>query len=137
MKRARKLRLIATNPAEDVERPEVEHQEMQTLDRRQAAGAARGGATTRLYVPIFLALATGLRRGELLALRWQDVDLTRHHRTVVRSLEQTNDGLRFKAPKTKRSRRTVVLPAASWRSCATTVSSSSRSGCSSGSAGAS
>ena len=84
---------------------------MQTLDDDQAAQLLAAASTTRLYVPIVLAVATGLRRGELLALRWQDIDLTTGVVQVVRSLEQTNEGLRFKAPKTKRSRRPVVLPA--------------------------
>ena len=84
---------------------------MQTLDDDQGAQLLAAAATTRLYVPIVLAVATGLRRGELLALRWQDIDLKMGVVQVVRSLEQTNEGLRFKAPKTNRSRRPVVLPA--------------------------
>lgn len=52
-----------------------------------------------------------MRRGELLALRWQDVDLDRSRVTVARSLEQTKAGLRFKEPKTKKGRRTITLPA--------------------------
>src|SRR3546814_5138650 len=65
-------------------------------------------------MPIFVTLATGLRRGEVLALRWSDIDLARNAGgtlTVAQSLEQTKDGLRFKAPKTKRSRRTIALSA--------------------------
>jgi integrase len=111
LKRARALRLIAVNPAEDVKRPKVEDREMQTLTDEQAGKLLVAASTTRIYVPIVLALATGLRRGELLALRWQDVDLTTGKLQVVRSLEQTNDGLRFKAPKTKRGRRPIALPA--------------------------
>jgi integrase len=72
LKRARAPRLIAVNPAEDVELPKVEEREMQTLSDEQAGKLLAAAATTRIYVPIVLALATGLRRGELLALRWQD-----------------------------------------------------------------
>ena len=57
-----------------------------------------------------LALAFGLRRGELLALRWQDMDRDKGRLTVARSLEPTKAGLRFKEPKTKRGRRTISLP---------------------------
>jgi integrase len=51
-----------------------------------------------------------MRRGEVLGLRWQDVDLDRGVLSVVQALEETKDGLRFKAPKTKHSRRKVTLP---------------------------
>jgi integrase len=56
-----------------------------------------------------MALATGMRRGELLALGWQDVDLDRGSLSVRRSLERTKAGLRLKAPKSNRSR-VVGLP---------------------------
>ena len=62
-----------------------------------------------MFPLIFLALATGMRRGEILGLRWSDVDLDRRTLTVAQSLEQTKAGLRFKTPKTKRSRRTIAL----------------------------
>lgn len=56
------------------------------------------------------ALGTGMRRGELLALRWQDVDLERATVRVERSLEQTKAGLRFKEPKTRHGRRVIAMP---------------------------
>jgi integrase len=111
MKRARKLRLIAVNPVEDVDPPKVEEREMQTLHDEQAGRLLAAASTTRLYAPLVVALATGLRRGELLALRWQDINLTTGIVTVVRSLEQTKAGLRFKPTKTKRGKRPIVLPA--------------------------
>jgi integrase len=58
---------------------------------------------------IFVALGTGLRRGEMLGLRWSDIDLERRFLTVRQSLEQTKAGLRFKPPKTKGSRRRIDL----------------------------
>ena len=60
--------------------------------------------------PILLAVTTGLRRGEILALAWRDVNLEQGVLSVTRSLEQTRDGMRFKTPKTKRSRRSLTLP---------------------------
>jgi integrase len=111
MKPAKQLRLIASNPVEDATPPKVEDKEMQTLTAEQAGKLLAAASTTRLYVPIVVALATGLRRGELVALRWQDVDLDAGIITVVRSIEQTKEGLRIKPPKTKRGKRPVVLPA--------------------------
>jgi integrase len=109
LKRARKLRLIAGNPIDDVIAPKVERAEMQVLEPDETARLLATASTTRLYVPIVLALATGMRRGEVLALRWSDVDLPGQSLRVCQSLEQTDAGLRFKAPKTKRSRRPIAL----------------------------
>jgi integrase len=64
-------------------------------------------------MPVMLAVTTGLRRGEILGLRWSNVDLATGTITVVESLEQTKEGLRFKSPKTHRSRRLIALTAMS------------------------
>ena len=109
MKRARALRLIPTNPVEDVSRPAVNRHEIEVLEPAESAALLAAARTTRMFPIVFLALATGLRRGEVLGLRWSDVDLERRSLTVAQSLEQTKEGLRFKTPKTKRSRRTIAL----------------------------
>jgi integrase len=62
-----------------------------------------------LYSIVGLDLATGLRRGELLALAWYNVYLEAATLRVERSLEQTKAGLAFKKPKTKHGRRTISL----------------------------
>ncbi len=64
---------------------------------------------TPLYAPCVLAATTGLRRGELLALRWQDVDLEARELHVRAALEQVNGRVTRQRPKTTRSRRTVPL----------------------------
>jgi integrase len=66
---------------------------------------------------IFLAFATGVRRGELLGLRWRDVDLERARLSVVQAVEQVRGvvkkGVALKEPKTSHGRRTIALsPAA-------------------------
>lgn len=65
-----------------------------------------------LYPIVSLALATGMRRGELLGLQWGDVDLDADKPSlrVERSLEETKVGLRPRPPKTKRGRRNLSLP---------------------------
>lgn len=64
-----------------------------------------------LFPIVVTALFTGLRRGELLALRWANIDLDGPKLRVVEALEQLADGsLRFKPPKTKAGRREVTLP---------------------------
>jgi integrase len=64
---------------------------------------------TRVYWPVLIALATGMRRGEILALRWRNVDLDRASLRVTESLEQTKAGLRVKAPKSEKAR-AITLP---------------------------
>lgn len=58
-----------------------------------------------------MGLATGMRRGELLALRWKDISLDMGRVQVEQSLEQTKAGLRFKGPKTKHGRRQFSISA--------------------------
>jgi len=59
---------------------------------------------------VLVAVTTGLRRGELLGLRWSDLDLKAGTLTVNQALERVKGGIAFKAPKTKTSRRQVTLP---------------------------
>ena len=65
-----------------------------------------------LFAPVLMAVTTGLRRGEILALRWKDVNFDEGRITVNQSLEQIAKEIRFKSPKTERSRRQAPLP---WR----------------------
>jgi integrase len=66
--------------------------------------------TSRLYVPAMVALFTGMRRSEVLALRWGRIDLDRKVIQVREALEPAPDGIRFKTPKTKAGRRDITLP---------------------------
>ena len=66
---------------------------------------------TRLYLPIVLAIYTGMRRGEILAVRWVDIDLDMGYLLVKRALEFTKaHGCVFKEPKSRRGRRKISLP---------------------------
>ena len=71
-----------------------------------------------LYVPVLVALTTGMRRGELLALRWSDIDLKAASLTINQSLERIKGKFVFKSPKTKTSRRTISSAGSSGRSLA-------------------
>jgi integrase len=64
-----------------------------------------------LYMPAMLAAYTGLRRGEVLALRWKNIDFTKATLEVAQAVEVINGKLVVGEPKTERSRRTVSLPA--------------------------
>jgi integrase len=110
--RAVEQQLIARNPCEVFKKrlPKVERREMATLTAEQAQGLLGAIHHTRVYWPTLIALATGMRRGEILALRWRNLDLNRRVVQVVESLEQTKAGLRTKAPKGEKAR-VITLPA--------------------------
>jgi integrase len=109
--RAVEQQLLSRNPADAFKKrlPKVEHQEFMTLTADQSARLLGRITPARLYWPVLLALATGMRRGEILALRWKNVDLERGILRVMESLEQTKAGLRFKAPKSERHR-AITIP---------------------------
>ncbi|GAA0648157.1 hypothetical protein GCM10009548_12050 [Streptomyces malaysiensis subsp. malaysiensis] len=77
-------------------------------ERRQLLTAARGN---RLWAVYELAVRIGLRRGEVLGLRWKDVDLVGGSLTIRQTLQRVNGELLISAPKTQRSARRVALPA--------------------------
>lgn len=66
---------------------------------------------TSLEIPALLGLGTGLRLGEVLGLRWRDVDLTKKTARISQTVQERDHGLLFLPPKTHRSRRSVSLPA--------------------------
>ncbi len=104
------LRLLANNPADAVEPPRPAKPRVRTLDEKQIAtllGALAGG---RLHTPTLLVSATGLRRGELLALAWENVSLDKARITVCQSLQQTNAGPSLKEPKSGRGRQVALPP---------------------------
>jgi integrase len=112
LSRAVEHQLLARNPADVFKKrlPKVERREMTALTAEQSQQMLDAIRRNRVYWPVLLALATGMRRGEILALRWGNVDLDRSSLRVVESLEQTKAGLRFKAPKSEKAR-AVTLPA--------------------------
>jgi len=90
--------------------PAAAKSEITILNADQISMVLRASADTPLRLPVLIALGTGMRRGEILALRWGEVDLDQAKLTVTRTLEQTASGVRFKAPKTASSRREIELP---------------------------
>jgi integrase len=81
---------------------------MQTYDLPQTAELIEAVRGTPMLMPALLAVLCGLRRGEICALRWRNVDLVTGQISVVQSLEQTKAGLRFKSPKSGKGR-TVAM----------------------------
>jgi integrase len=103
--------VLTQNVVSLVDPPMVRSTEIRILTADQIGEVLQKLRGRSIYMIAALALATGMRRGELLALRWKDVDLDAAKLRVEQSLEQTKAGVRFKAPKTKHGRRTITLPA--------------------------
>jgi integrase len=97
----------SNNSRRSCSRPTIEIEIIREDEIKAVLQKLRGRA---MYMIATLGLATGMRRGELLALRWSDVNLDDGKLRVEQSLEQTKAGLRFKSPKTKHGRRTITIP---------------------------
>ncbi|MGC8486459.1 MAG: site-specific integrase, partial [Candidatus Baltobacteraceae bacterium] len=105
--------LIAVPPFSRRTAPKKGHTEVSALDESQLITLLDYLDATPYGPPTRLAAFTGLRQGELLALRWGAIDLDRRILRVRQSLEMVREGdvriARFKEPKTERSRREVPL----------------------------
>ena len=110
LQQALRWQLLARNPADAVKPPKVERKQMTVLDTDNAVALIEAARGTALFVPILLGVRCGLRRGEVAALRWRNVDLEHGQISVVASAEQTDRGVREKEPKNGKGR-TVVLSA--------------------------
>src|SRR5262249_23385262 len=108
LQQALRWNLLVRNPADAVKPPEVERQQMSVLDTDATADLIEAARETSMFVPILLGVRCGMRRGEVVALRWRNVDLERGRISVVASAEQTDRGVREKEPKNGKGR-TIVL----------------------------
>ncbi len=109
MSMAVKHKLILSNPAEGCELPKVEHREMRTIPAEQLGAFLREAKESGVYELYYLDLATGLRRGELLGLKWEDVDLA-HGVIYVRRQVYRIDGEVKEVPlKTKNAYRNISI----------------------------
>jgi integrase len=110
LKQAVKWGMIQRNPCDAVDPPRVPKREIAPLDAAQVQKLIKAAKKDRLHALYVLAIATGLRQGELFALRWCDVDFVRRVVSVRFTLVETA-GERFLAePKSAKSRRQVDLP---------------------------
>jgi integrase len=106
---ATKTEMVVKNVVASQSAPKVDDDEMVIVkDVPAFIELVRGH---RLFVPAMISLFTGMRLGEVLALRWGRVDLDRKVILVREALEETKaHGIRFKAPKAKAGRRDITLP---------------------------
>jgi integrase len=90
------------------QKPGAEH--VKALDRGELGRLLIGLRGHSIYPVVALAIGTGARRGELLALEWRDIDFDKNTLSISKALEYTREfGVRFKDPKTERSKRIISL----------------------------
>jgi integrase len=110
LKRAAQSEIVPRNVAAIISPPSVKRREVVILTEDQVADTLRLFQGHDLYAVAVFDLASGLRRGEVVALRIADVDLDAAKVHVRRAAEETKAGVRIKEPKTENSRRTLSLP---------------------------
>ncbi len=102
--------LIPSNPVAATAAPKAERPDLDVPDADGARRLMTEAEGTMWEMPLFLAAFTGARRGEVLAIGWDQIDLERGRLKITRSLERLDGEFRFKEPKTARSRREVAIP---------------------------
>ena len=108
---AMEQKLVTRNPTQGCALPKVEHKEMKTLTADQLSAFFQEARDSGVYELYYLDLATGLRRGELLGLKWTDVDFQHGVLKIQRAISRQS-GKVVEAPlKTKNAYRTLPLSA--------------------------
>jgi integrase len=101
--------LIPRNPTDTVKPPKIEHKEISPLDGEQTKTLLEAASGDRLEALYMLAIHTGMREGELLGLKWEDVDLERGVLRLRHGLVREGGRVKLGDLKTPKSRRSVML----------------------------
>jgi integrase len=110
LNQALKENAIARNPAMLVDPPRIPDREIHPLSPDDARQLLQAVEQDRLQAIYTVALSLGLRRGEVLGLKWSDINFEAKTLSVARSLQRISGKLTEVETKTKRSRRTLVMP---------------------------
>ena len=110
LEQAVKERLITSNPAEGCKLPKIEKKEMKVLLPEQIGAYLQEANRRGLLPAYYLELTSGLRRGELLALLWTDLDVENMTISVTKQVNRINGELKVSQPKTSNSIRTIPIP---------------------------
>lgn len=110
MKKAVMLELIPKNPCDNITMPKLEkfHPDVYSIEEvEHMLDCAKG---TSMYLPLMIEICIGLRRGELLALKWKHIDLENGYLSVEENLVTVDNERITKAPKTQSGKRTIQIP---------------------------
>jgi len=110
LNQALKLGLVTRNPSNAVSKPKLIRTEMKVLNDTQVRTLLLAASETEYYALFYIAVSTGLRQGEILGLKWSDLDWGTRHLKIQRQLQRVGGkGLIFCEPKSRAGRRTIVL----------------------------
>ncbi|MED4785247.1 site-specific integrase [Brevibacillus choshinensis] len=109
LKRAQRLDIIQKNPMELVEKPRIAKKEMKVWDIAETEKFLRSAKPERVYIAFLLAITTGMRQGEILGLRWKDINFDKSSLCISQTLSHDGKELISEA-KTKSSIRSIHLP---------------------------
>lgn len=109
MKKAIELRMISYNPCSGVVLPKIEAYNATVYDQREIQIALNAATGTDIYLLVLLGLSVGLRRGELDALKWHNIDLEKGLIHIVENRVCIKGKVIVKKPKSKSSFRTLAI----------------------------
>ena len=110
LQKAVEEKLIKINPAAGCKLPPKKAQEMQVLTHEEMKRFLIQSKEDNFYELALLELATGMRRGEICALKWSDLDFETGALHIQRQAYHVNHGVIVSVPKTKQSNRSIILP---------------------------
>lgn len=101
--------ILPANIMEKVRSPKVERKEMLFWTKDQCMHFLRVAKGHRHFIVYALAIYTGMRRGEVLGLRWKDIDFEKKTLTVVQTVNHISSGVIIQTPKTRTSNRQIAI----------------------------
>ena len=112
LNRAVKWQLIQVNPCNAVETPKKSQKKIKVLSPEESNNLleyAQSCIFEVMYIPVLLALTCGMRRGEILGLKWDNINFEKNILVVKNNLQLFNGTMKLTVPKTDKSARTIAL----------------------------
>ena len=111
MKKAVMLELIPKNPCDNITMPKLEKFHPDVYSIEEVEHMLDCAKETSMYLPLMIEICIGLRRGELLALKWKHIDFENEYLSVEENLVTVDNESITKAPKTQSGKRSIQIPA--------------------------
>lgn len=109
LKQAVRWQLIVRNIADCVEPPRAKKYKASFLSDEETRILLKKSEGTEIYIPIAIAIYTGARRGEILGLKWENINLDKGYIKIINNLCSTSKGIITKTPKTQDSIRNIAI----------------------------